>query len=131
MSDGLQKRLDEAMLKQAGESLTQRFITFSDPGDGLIGVFLLQEQVTPNEEMGAVQRYVFLTTDGVSSCLLGGATDRQLAGKLKRGDIVTITYQGKQRIRGGAQQVNLFDVRRTGHLSEDEINKYSSTPELF
>lgn len=112
----------EAEKSGAGENLTERFVTFKEPGDAISGAYLYEEQTTPNEEMGPCNRYVYVTPDGISSCLLGGANDKQIAGKQKKGDLVTITYRGKQPIHGGKHQVNVFDVRRWGHMSPTDLD---------
>lgn len=57
-----------------------------------------------------VLRYVIDTDAGRISTVLGAATDKQLATKIKPGDIVKITFKGKKHLEDG-RQVNRFDVR--------------------
>lgn len=98
-----------------GEDLTQTFIAWDEEGKIVSGCYLYSETVTAKADMGAVKRYVLLTDEGTASCILGGATDKQLEGKLIPGDMITIVYKGKTSIQGGSKQVNNFDVRRWGH----------------
>lgn len=105
----------EAHGKKHGEDLTNVFVSWETENQKLIGKLLKIETVTPDEKMGSVQRYVFDTGDFSASCILGGATDKQLEGKLVPGDLVEITYHGKQKLKDGKREVNRFDVRRFGH----------------
>lgn len=98
-----------------GEDLTSIFIQWENPGQTVVGMFLYSETIVPKEEMGPVTRYSIKTDEGTCSAILGGATDKQLEGKLIPGDYISIVYGGKKSIDGGKKQVNHFDVRRWGH----------------
>ena len=98
-----------------GEDLTQEFIVWDEEGKTIAGKLLKVEQTTVKEGMDPVNRYVLFDGEKTISCLLGGATDKQMAKHLKTGDLLAITYNGKQKIRNGTQEVNLFAVRRWGH----------------
>jgi len=116
----------EAEKAATQESLVQQFFTFKNDGDMLSGAFLYEETVTIADDKPPCQRYVFATEDGLQSCLLGGAADKQISGKLKKGDLVVIVYHGKIAIRGGQQQVNKFDVNRWGHMSEADLRAFTN-----
>jgi len=124
MGKSLSDYRKEAEEKGQRESLTQNYFSFVNPGDSLIGAFLYQESVVPNAEMGPCQRYVFQTEEGTTSCLLGQATDKQLEGKLAEGDLVTITFHGKQQIKGGPKSVNKFTVDKWGKMSKSDLKSF-------
>ena len=108
-----------------GETLTQKFFTFSQPGDLLRGVFKYYETVTPKQDMGPVNRYVLMTDEGDVSCLLGASTDKKIAGKIQPGDCLDIQFEGKVPFDGGSKTVNEFSINRWGRITEE------SDPDFF
>lgn len=113
-----------------GETLTQKFFTFQQSGDTLRGIFKYYETVTPKEDMGPVNRYVFMTDDGDVSCLLGASTDKKVADKLQPGDCIDITFEGKKAFDGGSKQVNEFTISRWGRITpESDPDFFASIPE--
>jgi hypothetical protein len=100
----------EANEKGALEEITTSFKTFVGEGDMLIGKFLYSEQVEPKENMGPVNRYVFETDDGLQSCLLGAAADKQVEGKFKTGEVYVIIFRGKIPIDNGSKSVNKWEI---------------------
>lgn len=112
-----------------GETLTQKFFTFSQPGDTLRGVYKYYETVTPKQDMGPVNRYVFMTDEGDVSCLLGASTDKKVADKLQPGDCIDITFEGKKAFDGGSKSVNEFTIERWGRITpESDPDFFASIP---
>lgn len=91
------------------DNLVQRFISFSE-GENVVGELLSIESKQISDDKPPVNSYTVMTDDGPGSFLLGGATDKQLEGKLNIGDLMSVTYLGKQKIKGGAQQVNIWKI---------------------
>lgn len=92
------------------DNLVQRFISFAE-GEVVVGELLGMELKTISKDKPKVKSYTVMTDDGPGSFLLGGATDKQLEGKLEIGDLLCVKYLGKQKIKGGQQQVNLWDIK--------------------
>lgn len=123
MDKTYQQMYEESQGKNIGEDLTQIFISWDEEGQAVVGEFLYTETVVGKEDMGEVCRYVLKTDQGTCSCILGGATDKQLSDKLAPGDLISITYGGKSPIQGGSKQVNHFDVRRFGRAEQFKVGK--------
>lgn len=111
------KKIKELAAKPGtARALTTAFYDFVSKGDNLLGVFQRQETITLPRFGSDVERYVFDTEDGRVSCILGGATDKQLGNSLKPGDIVSIVYGGKKKIDDDKKEVNIFEVLLLGHV---------------
>ena len=110
----------EEMLSQAveggtDEDLGREIYRFENSGDGIVGRVLGWEALTLTEGQGTVNSYTIETDDGVKAVILGAPTDRNLEGRLRIGDLISIVYKGKVDVRGGKQRMNTFDIRRFGH----------------
>lgn len=100
--------------RDEAESLNVQIVQWTEEGQTVCGIFH-EHSVMPDTKFDVpVQRYLIQTAAGLASCILGSATDKELVGKLQKGDLLRIEYQGKKDI-GGGRSVNIFDVKRFGH----------------
>jgi len=108
-----------AAAQKAGsvERVDVKMVQWNEAGEALIGEFVLHEPFTGGDFDTPVERYFFNADFGRCSCLLGSATDKQLADTLKPGDLLRIEFQGKKEI-GGGRSVNQFKIEIFGHAKE-------------
>jgi len=99
--------LDNARKNETAEDIAAQIFQFAEEGDclvgKLIGVDVFESQMYDTNCM----RYVFDTDDGVVSCVLGKATDDRISARLKVGQVLALTYQGKAKTSRG-NMVNQF-----------------------
>jgi len=93
------------------EHLTVRYVTFEEAGDEIIGRFVKQELVPESRYNCPVQKYTLDTDEGLVCFVLGSATDKELAGRLRAGDIIRVKYRGQAAI-DPEQTIPIFDVER-------------------
>ena len=104
-------RYNEAADKGLVEQATTEIYQWIEEDQVLIGELVDMKPFTDGKFDTDVLQYIFDTDSGRISTVLGAATDKQLAGKAKPGDLFKITFRGKKHLDDG-RQVNLFDIRK-------------------
>lgn len=97
--------------KEDGKLLrkTFRIHTWSTETAHLIGRVKSINEFTGGKFEAVVNNYILETDDGLVSCILGSATDAQLAGTDLIGKVVHIEFCDKKDLEDG-RKVNLFNV---------------------
>ena len=96
------------------DDLTTLIHTWDEEGQVLQGRLERTEPFTDGNFDTDVLCYVLKTPEGLVTTVLGSATDKQLAGKVKAGDFIRIMFQGQKALEDG-RHVNLFQVRKRTH----------------
>ena len=99
------KAKKEGSMKQ----ITVEIMSFKNANDTLIGRLQEVSDFTGGKFEKACKQYLFETDSGLVTCLLGGATDKQLEDKELTGKILMIIFKGQDEIEGG-RKVNKFDI---------------------
>ena len=100
---------NKATEKGKVDQLTTIIHTWEEEGTEIVGKLLRIEPFTEGQFDTEVNKYVLSTDMGIISTVLGSSTDKQLADKIKEGDLICIRFQGKKHLSDG-RAVNLFDV---------------------
>lgn len=107
------ERFRQAKAAGKTEGIGLRIVSWREKGQQVVGELVSLEPMQDNKFQAPVLRYVLKTDEGEVSCILGGATDAKLKDVVHPGDLLSITFEGKQSISGG-RSVNLFIVERVG-----------------
>lgn len=97
-------------------SLNVRIQQWTKPGLKVIGKLIRVAPLAKSAYDVEVQTYLFQTDEGLVSCVLGAAMDKEVGDRLVVGNLYYVEYQGKRDI-GQGRKVNLFDVR--GFVAHD------------
>jgi len=89
--------------------ITSEIHSWEHEGDSIIGKVLEIVPFTLGKFDTEVNQYLIQCGDTIVSTVLGSATDKAIAGKVKPGVIVKIIYGGKKALADG-RQVNSFKV---------------------
>ena len=84
-------------------------LTWDTEGQEVIGKLIGIGPFTEGKFDMEVKKYTIETDHGKVSTVLGAATDKQLASKVKIGTSLYIKWKGQKEI-GGGRHVNLFEV---------------------
>lgn len=117
--NSISELIEQAKANGKAEHLTVKILRFEDVGDTARGVFVREESLDLEQFESPIQRYVLDTDAGLVSFTLGSATDKQVSGTFKPGDLVEVEYQGQREI-GGGRSVNLWDIRRYGNITAEK-----------
>lgn len=104
-----QEQYKQAQSKGKTKQLTVEIWTWDEEGQELIGKVQSIIPFTDGKFDTEVSQYVIETDNGLVSTVLGSATDKQIAGKVREGAIVAILFKGKKEL-SDKRHVNLFDV---------------------
>jgi len=104
-----------AAAEKAGkaESLNIIIQRWTEAGQTVVGKVVLIEDMRVSKFKNAVKRYLMRTDNGLVSCVLGAAADAGFASMFRIGQLVAITYRGKQQLEGG-RSMNVFNVSTWG-----------------
>lgn len=89
--------------------LTTEIKSFKNPDDSLIGKLLEINEFTGGKFEKSCKQYLFETDDGLVTCLLGGATDKQLEKQDLIDKVLIIIFKGQAELEDG-RKVNKFDI---------------------
>lgn len=89
--------------------ITSDIHSWEHEGDSLVGKILEIVPFTLGKFDTDVNQYLIEAGDTIVSTVLGSATDKAIAGKVKPGDTVKIIFGGKKVLADG-RQVNSFKV---------------------
>lgn len=103
----------KAQEKGKVDQATTQIFQFAAEGEELIGKVKDITPFTHGKFDTEVNQYILDTDLGRVSTVLGAATDKQLAGQIKPGNMVRIVWRGKKPLEGG-RTVNVFDVEVFG-----------------
>jgi hypothetical protein len=122
------KQFEEA--KKAGKikDLTPEYIEFKEKGTTVCGVLVSSNPVQSTLSEGSYNQYLMETDQGLIKFALGAAADRELENVLFKGGLYSITFLGKEDIKGG-RRVNKFQVHTIESLPVEEAFP-DETPEI-
>ncbi|GAG55167.1 unnamed protein product, partial [marine sediment metagenome] len=83
--------------------------SWDEEGQQLIGKVVEIMPFTHGKFDTEVQQYILDTDEGRVSTVLGAATDKQIAGKVKPGTMVAIVFRGQKQL-ADSRSVNRFEV---------------------
>ncbi len=91
------------------QQITSEIHSWEHEGDTLVGTIMEILPFTLGKFDTEVNQYLLDTGDSIVSTVLGSATDKAIAGKVKPGVRVKIIYGGKKSLADG-RSVNSFKV---------------------
>lgn len=100
---------DDAKKKGKTEQVTTNIHTWEEEGEKIIGLVYGIEPFVEGQFETEVNKYIIDTDDGFVSTVLGSSTDKQIAKKVAKGNVVCITFEGKKHLKDG-KSVNLFNI---------------------
>lgn len=101
---------NKASEKGKVDQISTNIHTWEEEGTVLIGKLVAVEPFTEGSFDTEVNKYLIDTDFGLVSTVLGSATDKQIARKIKPGCLMCIRFEGKKHLKDG-KAVNLFNVR--------------------
>lgn len=104
-----EEKRKKAIQKKTGKQLTCTIHKFTEPGDYIVGKLLAVEDFIGEKIKEKCNKYVLETDAEVTSCILGGATDKQLDTSKLIGRVISIDYHGQTTLQDG-RAVNKFTV---------------------
>lgn len=110
MEGSYEEQWAKAEADGATKPISREIFRFENEGDVLLGKVIEIKPFTDGEFDTEVSQYILDTDDGVMSCILGSATDKQIQGKVSVDDVVRFAFKGKTETAKG-NQVNVFDVK--------------------
>ncbi len=106
---GYKEQFDEAMASGKATELTVGIVKFTEEGQMLTGRLLSTRDFSEGDFEQNALCYLLDTDIGRQSCVLGSATDKQIADSIAVGDVIRIVFHGQIEIEGG-RRVNKFEV---------------------
>ncbi len=106
---GYQDLANESHKNGFTKQITTEIVSFKNPEDSLIGKLLEISDFTGGKFDTSCKQYLFDTDTGLKTCLLGGATDKQLEKQDLKDKVLIIVFKGQDEIEGG-RKVNKFDI---------------------
>jgi hypothetical protein len=119
--------LEKAKAAEALYGLTPKFFEFKKQGDMVLGRLKSITPVTSRISEGTYNQYVFETDDGNVKCFMGSVFDKSVGHLMKIGRVYMVTYEGKEKIKGG-RSVNKFDVHLVGGEVDNEAPPQDDVP---
>lgn len=92
-------------------AITTRIINWKEPGEHLIGRLHDIRDFVGEKIKTKVNQYIIETDEGLFSCILGSATDKQIVDQVEIDDNIAITYDGQIDLDGG-KRCNLFTIEK-------------------
>ncbi len=100
---------DKAEKEKQTQPVSVKIVQFREAGESLTGIYQGSEEM-PESKYGGTVRIHFLATDmGLCSCILGASADKNIGARVVEGDLIRLTYRGKEDLADG-RTVNVFDV---------------------
>jgi hypothetical protein len=109
------ERMAKAKAAKQTEDISFNIYKFEDEGDSIVGELLAAGRIKiknpdPTKDDNEVIQYRILTDDGPVCVVLGVSGDKSIEdNKVKKGDVLEITYQGQKELDKG-RRVNLFGI---------------------
>uniref|UniRef100_A0A6M3LC85 Uncharacterized protein n=1 Tax=viral metagenome TaxID=1070528 RepID=A0A6M3LC85_9ZZZZ len=126
MGKTYRKMYENASKSKAVKQLTPTYHEWKKENDQVIGAFVTKTEVQSRLGGAAYNQYLFDTDEGLIKFALGRMADSELSDQFVRGNIYSITYNGKEKIAGG-RSVNRFSVEEIGIV--DDLESEAEAPE--
>ncbi len=112
---------------KSGRELTAAYIKFDKVGVSVVGRLMAMNAVSGS--MGAIgyKQYLFHTDDDLVKCALGSATDNEAGALMNIGGIYSVTYKGKESLKGG-RSINKFEIIELEAAGESGVGGVADVP---
>jgi len=109
-----EKAYQKAYESQKTTQLVKQIITWDTEGQKVIGKVVAIEPFTDGRFTSEAKVYTLETNNGLVTCVLGEATDKQFLKEDPLGTLVAITFKGKKML-DDSRQCNIFDIQSFDH----------------